>query len=76
MPRPGLALTSMTSLIISGVIIVLLIAVIWLALRTGRQSAQKEAAEKGVKVKDEQIKAALERPDRDSLIDKLRRGKF
>ena len=66
----------MTSLIISGVIIILLIAVIWLALRSGRQSAQKDAAEDNADVKDKQLRAALERPDKLSLIERLKRGKF
>ena len=66
----------MLGLYVSGIVIVLLIAMIWLALRSGRQAAEKDAAEKGAKVKDEQLKAALERPDKRGVIERLRDGKF
>ena len=66
----------MTSLIISGIVIVLLAVVILLALRTGRQAAEKDAAENNADVKDKQLRAALERPDKAGVIERLKRGKF
>lgn len=66
----------MTSLIISGIVIVLLSAVILLALRTGRQAAEKDAVENNSDIKDKQLKAALERPDKAGVIERLKRGKF
>ena len=66
----------MTSLYLIGIILAVVAVAVWLAMRTGRQAAEKKAVEINAKVKDELIKAALDKPDKPKLVDRLRDGKF
>ena len=66
----------MTSLYLFGVILAIIAVVVWIALRTGRTAAQKDIAEKNAEIKDRQLEAALDKPDKSRLIDRLRNGKF
>lgn len=48
----------------------------YVAYRRGRIAVLKEDAERNVKVKDDQLKVAANRPDKRTLVDGLRNGKF
>lgn len=50
--------------------------VYWTAHRQGRIAVLNEQASKSVKVKDEQIKIATNRPDKSFLVKRLRDGDF
>ncbi len=66
----------MISLYLSGFIILILCVVVWLAMRTGRSDVKKDMAEKNAEIKDKQLEAALNPPDKRTVIDRLRDGKF
>ena len=66
----------MTSLYLVGVILAVVAVAVWLAMRTGRQAAEKAVVEKNAEIRDKQLEAALDRPDKPKLVDRLRDGKF
>ena len=67
----------MTTWLVIGVAFAALLGVVvFMARRSGRLAAEKAQAETSLKVKDKQIEAALDRPDRSELADRLRDGKF
>ena len=66
----------MTEFYLIGILLVVLAAFGWFAIRHGRQSAQKDVAEADLSIKEKQVEAAMDRPDKPGLVERLRRGKF
>lgn len=63
-------------LIVGLLIFLLLGCLVWAAYRLGGANLQKDQAQSDAKVKDAQAQVAVNRPDKPSVVNKLRSGKF
>lgn len=59
-----------------GVIVGLVVGIAFLAWFAGRSGIRKEVAEDNAKIKAKQLDAALDKPSKSELADKLRSGKL
>ena len=66
----------MTWLLISGAFLALLGVVVFMARRSGRTAVEKEVLEKNADIKEKQLEAALDKPSKSELIERLKKGRF